>query len=114
MRAPRAKAPCADCGADTLSCKSGARAEYYMVHDHVWQQAGAPRFGWLCVGCLENRLGRQLHRGDFKKVILNSLIVSDTPRYAWSWRTRRLRDRMTAPDPVHDGIQLPLWEGDHQ
>jgi hypothetical protein len=104
-------APCADCGTDTLEGFPGARSEFYMVHDSVWQQAGAPKLGCeLCVGCLESRLGRRLHRGDFTKAPINSLVVSDT-RYAWSWRSRRLRDRMTAPDPVRDGVQLPLWEG---
>lgn len=63
---------CADC-----RMKTGIRGEWYIVHDHVWQQAW-PGAEWLagesadymckeilCVGCLERRLGRQLTPDDF-------------------------------------------------
>jgi hypothetical protein len=48
-------APCADCGADTFEDNH----EYYMISDDLWQTAGADE-GFLCIGCLETRLGRQL------------------------------------------------------
>ena len=54
--------PCADCGFDTIV------VEYYMVHDHVWAAAGMgpdEDSGFLCIGCLERRLGRPLIGGDF-------------------------------------------------
>ena len=43
-----------------------------MVHDAVWQAAGMPTDrlqgagrGFLCIGCLEGRLGRKLVARDF-------------------------------------------------
>jgi hypothetical protein len=41
------------------------RWEYYFVTDEIWKQAGAGK-GMLCIGCLEERLGRQLRFNDFK------------------------------------------------
>jgi hypothetical protein len=71
---------CADCDVDTL-----AIGEYYMVLDEVWEQAWPGRrrhFStrhsrhkprrvrqFLCVGCLEARIGRQLNRDDFAAVV---------------------------------------------
>lgn len=78
---------CADCGAKTLSVGPGESSEYYSVKDPVWQQAGDVP-GYLCVGCLEGRLGRQLHRGDFRPGIeLSDPDYPETPRYAWSYRS---------------------------
>jgi hypothetical protein len=37
--------------------------ERYKVHDEVWKAARGE--GWLCVGCLEERLGRRLTPDDF-------------------------------------------------
>jgi hypothetical protein len=49
-----------------LDCRRGTWAESYMVHAHLWAAAGlAYDDGCLCIGCLESRLGRRLHRGDF-------------------------------------------------
>jgi hypothetical protein len=54
---------CRDCGIDT---SIRGIAEYYAVHDAVWAAAGmAPNSGMLCIGCLEERLGRQLVGADF-------------------------------------------------
>ncbi len=69
--------------------------------------AGRPARGYLCVGCLEARLGRQLHRGDFADAPLNDLSYY-RPEKAWWHRSDRLRDRLAAPIP--DGAQLPLWD----
>ena len=41
-----------------------------MVEDAVWAAAGAPE-GYLCVGCLEERLGRPLVPDDFPPLPLN-------------------------------------------
>jgi hypothetical protein len=60
---------CADCGVDT-----NAIGEWYMVKDDVWEQAWAGRrrlpYGQeiLCIGCLEQRLGRTLMNCDFMRV----------------------------------------------
>jgi hypothetical protein len=55
------KVPCDDCGVNTSS--NGGIAEYYMVHYHVWNSIRPAQF--LCVGCLERRLGRRLVHEDF-------------------------------------------------
>lgn len=55
---------CADCGADSTT-------ERYMVHHHVWAAAGMCPFGFLCIGCIEQRLGRRLVAADFLDVPLN-------------------------------------------
>jgi hypothetical protein len=42
--------------------------EWFMVKNHIWQRgqrAGECRF--LCVGCLEHRIGRKLIADDFRR-----------------------------------------------
>jgi hypothetical protein len=82
---------CADCGIGTLTL-----GEYYMVHDDLWEQAWAgrrkswhclPGQEYLCIGCLEERLGRTLLWCDFTDVPIND---PDNPAIS-----ERLRDRMT-------------------
>jgi hypothetical protein len=69
---------CLDCGQDTEGLN-----EYYMVYDHVWAQAGlSPDGGNLCVGCLEQGIGRQLRPEDFPPVFINQ------------WGSPRLESRM--------------------
>jgi hypothetical protein len=42
--------------------------EVYMVHNYVWKAAGMePYGGCLCIGCLENRIGRKLKPKDFPR-----------------------------------------------
>lgn len=73
--------PCLDCGVNTGS--EGIR-EYYHVHDELWAEAigdddpwltGAsedPNNGtYLCIECLENRLGRGLVATDFSDAPIN-------------------------------------------
>lgn len=85
-------APCADCGVETLPTDEG-RAEFYMIHDRLWDSImDGP--GWLCVGCAEARLGRRLVAADFTDAPINDALTYDTPRYAWSYRTARLQDRL--------------------
>ena len=44
------------------------RSELYHVRAVIWKQAKMEPFGGcLCVGCLEERLGRQLKPKDFKR-----------------------------------------------
>ncbi len=54
---------CADCGRDP---------DLHMVSDAVWP-AGGLGDGYLCVSCLEQRLGRSLSRSDFTDAQCNSL-----------------------------------------
>lgn len=53
---------CADCGADV-----GASGEFlYMLEDAVWRQANPNLAGFLCIDCVERRLGRRLKVADFQ------------------------------------------------
>jgi hypothetical protein len=67
---PSMTAPCIDCGLEIVP--DDGKCEWYMVHDTVWFAAGMPERpigyegDWLCIGCLERRLGRALTRADFK------------------------------------------------
>lgn len=59
-----------------------------MVDDFVWIAAGMPfvavhehegQTGFLCVRCLERRVGRQLRPGDFTDAPINEPCPWDTP-----------------------------------
>jgi hypothetical protein len=71
-------------------CDTTDRTECYMVHDHLWAAAGM-RQGFLCIGCLETRLGRQLVAGDFKDVPINWDTHWNIPGYQHVPRLRSLR-----------------------
>ena len=78
--------PCTDCGVDTAppigKPPSLGRWEYYMVRDDIWEAFGVGN-GFLCVGCLEERLGRKLTPQDFSSVTINHHPNPyDTPRLA--------------------------------
>jgi hypothetical protein len=87
-RKTRAVPPCADCGTPTV--KRGRPSEWYMVQDSVWEAAGMPATpdlkSYLCIGCLEVRLGRRLTPADFTAAGANDP--------AQSWMTPRLLDRL--------------------
>ena len=56
-----------------------------MVSDELWAEAGAPSEScdfYLCVGCLEDRLGRRLAPSDFPQCELNDDSPWDSPRLA--------------------------------
>jgi hypothetical protein len=59
-----------------------------MVHGLVWSAATThqERNSFLCIGCLEIRLGRKLTYKDFPKLPVNKKTILDSPR---------LRDRKT-------------------
>ena len=59
---------CADCKVDTSF--DGVN-EYYMVHKHIWDEHGASE-DMLCIGCLEQRMGRELTSLDFTDAPVNS------------------------------------------
>jgi hypothetical protein len=76
--------PCLDCKVDT---GLDGIAEYFHVHEKVWNTAlGQPdaptdRFvpglsdaGFLCIECLERRLGRELNASDFSDAPINDPI----------------------------------------
>lgn len=59
--------PCFDCNVDTNEIH-----EYYMVRNEIWQEAKGGGFQYyLCIGCLEDRLGRKLTPEDFTDVPCN-------------------------------------------
>jgi hypothetical protein len=106
-------APCADCGTDTLPLDPGKSAEFYMVHDHIWAAAGMPPIpamrDYLCVGCIEARLGHQLTAADFTDVDVNS-ISAEFARYAWSHRSGRLLGRLIdGMDPAQLEAAMASW-----
>lgn len=72
---------CQWCGIDTLQAR-----EMYMVTDVIWDAYGPPTNGVVCIGCLEDRMPRQLQPDDFKDVPLNH-----DDRFE---RSDRLRDRL--------------------
>jgi len=58
---------CNDCGVDIFEIR-----EYYMVSDACWKRAGMkPYGGFLCIGCLELRLGEKLKAINFRDCPLN-------------------------------------------
>ena len=85
---------CKDCGMDTMpctgkrGCRRKGRSEYYMVRDKLWGTAGMKR-GFLCVGCLERRVGRRLRAKDFTPAPINDPSPWDTPRLAARKAARR-------------------------
>lgn len=57
---------CADCGLDK---------HYYMLLYSVWHKAIANQFArFLCLDCVENRLGRQLTQTDFSTAPVNATL----------------------------------------
>jgi hypothetical protein len=53
---------CMDCGVNLDD-----HNEEIMLLDHVWLEAVPTERGMLCIGCIENRLGRKLQRDDFTR-----------------------------------------------
>lgn len=70
---------CMDCDVDTKAIH-----EYYTVWDSVWLFANPADHGILCIGCLEERLGRRLVSTDFPDFPINYIFQ----------QSNRLRDRI--------------------
>lgn len=62
---------CLDCRKQTTFNERVVGDEYYMVHDELWLRANPKGKGKLCIGCLEERLGRRLKPNDFTDCLLN-------------------------------------------
>jgi hypothetical protein len=68
-----------------MDCDDDVADEYYVLRHDLWHQAVGHPHGFLCVPCLETRLGRRLAPDDFPPCGANDL----------RWRkTDRLRDRL--------------------
>lgn len=70
---------CVDCGTKVLDVTGDV--ENFMVHDDVWTAAGMGQ-GFVCVTCLESRLGRPLTGLDFPLDLPINVpgMQRDTPR----------------------------------
>ncbi|MGW9238048.1 hypothetical protein ACWGRL_04820 [[Kitasatospora] papulosa] len=75
---------CKDCRVDVRMI-----SEWYTVHDHVWAQAGTCQQGYLCIGCLETRIGRPLTSHDFTDAPVNRHNSGK-----WGRRSTRFTDRL--------------------
>ena len=71
---------CRDCAACT-NCEF----EYYMVHNELWDRTGLDR-GMLCIGCLEQRIGKLLTARDFTDAPINDI--------GREFGTARLKERL--------------------
>ena len=64
------KSICKDCHTDLdpIPLGVGVAEYFYLVRDELWRAAGmSTSWGnFLCIGCLEQRLGRELEGADFK------------------------------------------------
>lgn len=90
-------APCHDCGAATAPERWFRTPpwEWYLVHDLVWHAAGMKDSdGYLCIGCLEARLGRTLVTADFRSDLDMNSTDPSWSEYSWWYRTPRLADRL--------------------
>jgi hypothetical protein len=99
MSRRRIKAPCFDCGVDTLA----TGGDWYMVHNHLWKLAWPntdkasgrakkkPLSEILCLRCLERRLGRVVTRGDFTAAAINDKFRGrcDFRKIEQQWRGRQ-------------------------
>lgn len=66
--------PCIDCGTATMPDTPIGSADWqrYMVKGDVWSLAGLrPHDGWMCIPCLQARLGRPLTGADFPALPMN-------------------------------------------
>lgn len=61
--------------------------EYYMVTNRIWKRVNPKQVGMLCIGCLEERLGRKLMHADFLWCPLNVMNVFDRS-------SKRLKSRL--------------------
>lgn len=77
---------CTGCGINTSRAD-----EYYMIQHDLWASTSAGR-GMLCVGCLEEKIGRRLEPADFIDCDLNfgPYMRDGSPRR----KSRRLAERM--------------------
>jgi len=83
-------------------CYTRSPFDWYMVEDEVWRATGS-RKGVLCIGHLEERLGRSFRYADIKAVPLNYVRVCLLyPDMESSFRERVMRDsRFTGHVLIH-------------
>lgn len=102
---------CNECGdwlmtrppASIFGTGSGWEGEWFMVKARVWQKGqrkGKCRF--LCVGCLERRLGRKLQAADFMRSAKVNFNGTKTPRLR-----RRMKGLRPAKRLIETKFRLP-------
>jgi len=76
------KKRCADCRIEIAPKQPQPGTwHWYMVWDEIWAQAGMSADGFLCVPCLERRLGRPLRINDLADRPVNARRDwADTPQ----------------------------------
>jgi hypothetical protein len=87
---------CQDCGVNTLG------DETYWLFGSVWIEAKGDSF--LCVGCIEKRLGRELRPNDFDCISKDAVAVNYDP---WFPRSERLKARMGFPNDCEKCTAFP-------
>ncbi len=83
---------CNDCAVEVMPLNLDQPSQLYMVTGEVGAQSGlGPNDGCLCIGCLEDRIGRELTGADFPMVPLNLPMAGmSTPRLeALQWAALR-------------------------
>jgi hypothetical protein len=58
--------PCACCGVSTAKL-----GEHFYLKNEVWFKVHPTERGFLCIGCIESKLGRKLVRNDFTDASIN-------------------------------------------
>jgi hypothetical protein len=86
---PEKPVHCMDCGQDVTN-------EFFMIHGPLWAQAVKGKIGWICVPCLEHRMGRRLQREDF------TLCPANVTTFR---KTERLLERMGG-EPLDEDLLL--------
>jgi hypothetical protein len=76
---------CMDCEVDTKQIR-----EYFMVTNRIWMEYVPERRGFLCLGCLEARMGRTLESKDFP-----SYLPINNPKGLFFPHSDRLMARLT-------------------
>jgi hypothetical protein len=91
------------------------KCEWYSVWDYLWQEAGMQlenemlwSSGFLCIGCLEKRLGRELTAEDFVDAPINHQHDLDTPRLA-SRKNQHKKTPIITAEPKYPVKKLTWW-----
>jgi hypothetical protein len=82
---------CIGCGVHT-----GKEGEYYLIREPVWLAANPKRDGMMCIGCVEEHIGRKLEHSDFTFCPLNLR--------ACFTGSERLKDRIGASTMLMFGL----------
>ncbi|GAB5550173.1 MAG: hypothetical protein SangKO_099330 [Sandaracinaceae bacterium] len=84
-------------------CATRTEGEYFMIHDKLWATAVQEDERFLCIGCIELALGRQLDVRDFQ-----SAPVNDWPRMNMGERTRSVANGIPG-FPIRDEDVPMFW-----